>query len=70
MKKSTTMLANTLVTGALVMQGAIGNAQRGPSAASNEAIRPFHVNIPEEQLTDLKTPHPGNPMAQPRDRKR
>jgi hypothetical protein len=56
MKKSTTMLANTLVTGALVMQGAIGNAQGGPSsgAASNEAIRPFHVNVPEEQLADLK----------------
>jgi pimeloyl-ACP methyl ester carboxylesterase len=55
MKKSTTILANTLVTGALVMQGAMGNAQGGSSSgASNDAIRPFHVNIPEEQLADLK----------------
>ena len=47
MKKSKNILASTVVTGALVMQGAIGNAQSGPSvnASSNDAIRPFSVSI-------------------------
>lgn len=38
------------------MQGAISNAQIGASgnASSGEAIRPFHVNIPEKKLADLK----------------
>jgi len=56
MKKSKTILANTLVAGALVMQGAVSNAQSGPSvnASPDEAIRPFHVNVPEKKLADLK----------------
>ncbi|HEV2478900.1 MAG TPA: epoxide hydrolase [Puia sp.] len=56
MEKTKNILANTLVAGALVMQGAVGSAQSGPSAnsLSNEEIRPFHVNIPEEKLADLK----------------
>src|SRR5882672_2326286 len=56
MKKSTSILASTMVAGALVMQGASSNAQSGPSvnASSNEDIRPFHVNIPEKKLVDLK----------------
>lgn len=56
MEKTKNILANTLVAGALVMQGAVGNAQSGQSAnsSSNDEIRPFHVNIPEEKLADLK----------------
>jgi pimeloyl-ACP methyl ester carboxylesterase len=49
--RSKSILANTVVTGALVMQGAAGNAQ---SSASNESIRPYKVAIPEKKLVDLK----------------
>src|SRR5688572_15924659 len=49
MKKSN-MIAITLLTGALLMQGTVSDAQ----LASNEAIRPFKVNLPEEDLVDLK----------------
>jgi hypothetical protein len=40
MKKNTGILASTMVTGALVMQGALSHAQNAPSAnvSSNEAI--------------------------------
>jgi pimeloyl-ACP methyl ester carboxylesterase len=56
MKKSTSIFASTLVTGALMMQGALSNAQNGPNinSSSNEEIRPFHVSIPEKKLLDLK----------------
>jgi pimeloyl-ACP methyl ester carboxylesterase len=56
MKKSKNILTSTVVAGALVMQGALSNAQSVPPANTlpNEAIRPFHVNIPEKKLVDLK----------------
>jgi len=56
MKKSKTVLANTVMTGAIVMQGAIGNAQSGPSneAATTELIRPFKINVPQKELDDLR----------------
>lgn len=56
MKKDKNRLASALVTGALVMQGAMGNAQSGPSVnvSQDETIRPFHVNIPDKKLADLK----------------
>jgi len=56
MKKSKKILAGTMVAGAIVMQGAISNAQTGTSASysTDELIRPFHVNIPQKKLDDLK----------------
>jgi hypothetical protein len=57
MKKSTSILASTMVAGALVMQGAVSHAQGAGSAdaSSNVAIRPFNkVHFPEEDLADLK----------------
>jgi pimeloyl-ACP methyl ester carboxylesterase len=56
MKKTNKFLAGTIVATALVMQGAVSNAQSGSSgnASSNEAIRPFHVTFPKERLADLK----------------
>jgi pimeloyl-ACP methyl ester carboxylesterase len=56
MKNTNQILASTIVTGAIMMQSALSNAQSGSSGntSSNEAIRPFHVNVPEKQLADLK----------------
>ncbi|HEY5749761.1 MAG TPA: epoxide hydrolase [Chryseolinea sp.] len=56
MKKTKKMLATTMLTGALVMQGTLGSAQTGQSSktADSEKIRPFHVSVPQKQLDDLK----------------
>jgi pimeloyl-ACP methyl ester carboxylesterase len=56
MKKSESILADTTVADAIVMQDTVSNAQPAPSVEpiSGEAIRPFKVNFPEEDLVDLK----------------
>ncbi len=56
MKKTKTILASTMVTGALVMQGTLGNAQAGQAnkAMDSETIRPFHVHVPQADLDDLR----------------
>jgi pimeloyl-ACP methyl ester carboxylesterase len=56
MKKITSILANTMVAGAIVMQSTASSAQSGPSAmpTSGEEIRPFKVHMPEDQLVDLR----------------
>ena len=56
MKKSKTILANTMMAGALVMQGTLSHAQSRTSVefVSNETIRPFQVHVPKKELTDLK----------------
>lgn len=56
MKKSKSILTSTVVASALVMQGTLSSAQKGPSAniSSAEEIRPFHVSIPESALVDLR----------------
>ena len=56
MKKTKNILATTVLTGALVMQGAMSSGQDEPSGKTlpNEAIRPFQINIPEKKLADLK----------------
>src|SRR5215213_10226955 len=57
MKKSTSILATTMLTGALVMQGALNNVQAQPSeeGVAKEAIRPFKmVRVSEKELSDLK----------------
>jgi len=56
MKKSKSILANTVVASALVMQGVSANAQTGTpgSLLTEEAIRPFQVHVPQQKLDDLK----------------
>jgi pimeloyl-ACP methyl ester carboxylesterase len=56
MKKSKGILATTMVTGALVMQGAVLDAQPAPSprVENSTAIRPFRFEASEQQLADLK----------------
>jgi pimeloyl-ACP methyl ester carboxylesterase len=56
MKKSKSILANTVVASALVIQGVSGSAQSGTSAGllTEEAIRPFQVHVPQQKLDDLK----------------
>ncbi len=50
------ILSNAVVTGAMLMQVTVSDAQTGASIipSSDETIRPFHVQIPEEKLVDLK----------------
>ena len=59
MKKN--KIAQTILTGAVVMMGATGNAQSGPAAnekitdpLSSSEIRPFHVHFSDEALADLR----------------
>jgi pimeloyl-ACP methyl ester carboxylesterase len=56
MKKNTGILAGTMVASAIAMQSTVSDAQSGTSVSisSDESIRPFHVNVPEEKLVDLK----------------
>src|SRR5215510_3243789 len=56
MKKSKSILATTMVAGALVMQSTVSNAQTGSSGnfSHDESIRPVHVNIAQKKLDDLK----------------
>lgn len=56
MKKTQHILANTVISGALALQGTIAEAQ-GVSYSdkkSAEAIRPFRVQIPKSDLKDLR----------------
>src|SRR5688572_15933038 len=56
MKKTQNILANTVISGALALQGTIANAQ-GVSYSdkgSTETIRPFRVQIPKSDLKDLR----------------
>jgi pimeloyl-ACP methyl ester carboxylesterase len=52
MKKTTNILAGTVVAGALAMQGTPSKAQ--PGSSNTEAIRPFQVHIPQADLDDLR----------------
>jgi pimeloyl-ACP methyl ester carboxylesterase len=56
MKKSKSILATTVLTGAMVMQGAVAEAQPGTSALeqSHDAIRPFQFRASQEDLDDLR----------------
>ncbi|MDB5282965.1 MAG: multidrug transporter [Bacteroidota bacterium] len=51
MKKSNQILVSSIILSAILAQGSLSSAQ---NASSDESIRPFHVNIPKEKLTDLK----------------
>src|SRR5262245_2614435 len=56
MKKSKSIIASTMVAGAIVIQGTVSDAQpvRSVEPMSNVAIRPFKVRFSEEDLADLK----------------
>lgn len=56
MKKTKTIIAGTMVAGALALQGSANHPQSVSSIPSvpGDEIRPFHVNIPEDKLTDLR----------------
>jgi pimeloyl-ACP methyl ester carboxylesterase len=55
MKKIKSFLAGTMVAGSL-MQGAFSDAQTTASVklASKDAILPFHVNVPQSDLNELR----------------
>jgi pimeloyl-ACP methyl ester carboxylesterase len=53
--KNLLVLVTTVCTLMLSLRGAHADAAATPSAAGEEnLIRPFHVNVPEEQVTDLR----------------
>ncbi|MFA6084589.1 epoxide hydrolase family protein [Mucilaginibacter sp.] len=56
MKKYKHILAGKIITGALMLFGAPGFAQTVPAtnAQASSQIRPFHINVPEATLTDLR----------------
>src|SRR5215475_11826045 len=51
MTQTKSVLAGTIITGALAFQGTPADAQSGASA---NAIVPFHISFPESALADLK----------------
>jgi pimeloyl-ACP methyl ester carboxylesterase len=56
MKKFMSILGPTIMTSAVVMQGALSNAQMIASieSSSNITIRPFKVHLPKKDLDDLR----------------
>src|SRR6476469_7357674 len=56
MKTHKSILAGTIITGALAMQGNPAIAQGGlvAEASTINAVRPFHINIPQADLDDLR----------------
>ena len=56
MKKTKDILSTTMLTGALVLQGALAEAQGGSNTAtqSDGSIRPFRVHYPDSDLEELR----------------
>src|SRR5215212_2516960 len=56
MKKTKNVIASTVLTGALALQGTLAVAQDGSAVdiKSTEAIRPFHVHISNGDIKDLR----------------
>ncbi len=56
MKKTKNNLANTIVTGAIVLSGSAGQAQTNKQTdlRSSEEVRPYHIKISEAALNDLR----------------
>ncbi|MBS1665378.1 MAG: epoxide hydrolase [Bacteroidetes bacterium] len=56
MKKTKNIIASTMVAGAMALQSTPGIAQpyQPGTPASDEALRPFTVHVPDAKLTDLK----------------
>ncbi|MDB5087889.1 MAG: alpha/beta fold hydrolase, partial [Mucilaginibacter sp.] len=55
-KNNKRTLAGTIITGALILFAAPGfaNAISAPGLQDSGKIRPFHINVPEAALTDLR----------------
>src|SRR5215468_1175200 len=55
MQTSKSILATTVVAGALAMQGTVSEAQSGPyvNASSDEVVRPFQFHAAQADLDDL-----------------
>ncbi len=56
-KNNKRTIAGTIITGgtgALILLTATGFAQTSPAANAPDVIRPFHINIPDAALTDLR----------------
>jgi pimeloyl-ACP methyl ester carboxylesterase len=55
MKKTTNIISRTVLSGALVMQATLSDAQmESPLATSTETIRPFRVQIPDADIKDFR----------------
>ena len=55
MKKTKSILAGTMVAGAMALQPSLSAQQDASNkSASGDAIRPFHVHFSDAQLTDLR----------------
>src|SRR4051812_46943033 len=56
MKKTKHILASTILSGAMILQGTLADAQSELQAdiKSSESIRPFQVHIPDAALKDLR----------------
>jgi pimeloyl-ACP methyl ester carboxylesterase len=52
MEKTKTVLANTIVAGAVALQGTVSSAQNVGSGT--EVIRPFQVHVPQADLDELR----------------
>ena len=56
MKKTTSIIASTVITGAMALHGSIANSQ-GPSlvhSGPSETIRPFQVHMSKADIEDLR----------------
>ena len=58
------LLATAAAAGAVgsILRAAPSYAQ-AVAAAGDDTIRPFHINVPEEQLVDLRRRIGGDPLA-------
>ncbi|RYG42091.1 MAG: epoxide hydrolase, partial [Chitinophagaceae bacterium] len=56
MKKTKNIIASTVLSGALALQGAVSNAQEGAvaTAKNTEAIHPFKVKVSDAELASLR----------------
>ena len=56
MKKTKRIIAGTVLTGTMALQGTIGSAQGGQivEPKSSELIRKFHVHVSDQDVADLK----------------
>ncbi|MDO9374255.1 MAG: epoxide hydrolase [Ferruginibacter sp.] len=56
MNKTTKILASTMLSGAMALQGSFATAQGGPHVenTTDESVRPFHVKISDADIKDLR----------------
>lgn len=54
MKTLTLNAAAKMITGALILLGTAGFAQTAPDTKASTAIRPFHISVPQAEITELR----------------